>query len=116
MHRPGSEDRDRRQQNFFVYNFSNLELSEAAKSVLNKGLIFCPTPKGVNTTHLLADLFRLERKMAWKHFFWGSENDDYENEPNNNIPNLSRPKKTNLPRNYPPEIKIFADSVKSELA
>jgi hypothetical protein len=51
-----------------VYNFSSLELSEAASSLLNKGLNFCPTPKAINTTQLYvyADLFRMERKFALK--------------------------------------------------
>ena len=45
-----------------VHNFSSIQLSEAAISLLNKGLKFCPAQKGVNYTQLLADLFRLEKK------------------------------------------------------
>ena len=43
-----------------IYNFSDMELSDAAKSLLNKGLNFCPTPKGINNTQLYADMFRME--------------------------------------------------------
>ena len=50
-----------------TYNFSSL--SPAAKSLINKGLKFCPAPKSINKTQLYADLFWMERKLAWKHFF-----------------------------------------------
>ena len=52
-----------------IHNFSSIQLTESMKSVLNKDLNFCPSKKGVNYTELLADLFRLERKMAWKYHF-----------------------------------------------
>ena len=44
----------------FLYN---------ANSLLNKGLNFCPTPKEINTTQLYADMLRMERQFACKHFF-----------------------------------------------
>ena len=58
-----------------IHNFSSLTLSEQAKSLLNKGLNFCPTPKSVNTTQLLADMYRMERKFSWRHFYFGASNE-----------------------------------------
>ena len=96
----------------FVYNFSDLELSDAAKSLLNKGLNFCPTPKGINTTQLYADMFRMERKFAWKHFFKTKSIEPKESE---KFPFSTKIKNTNVPKEYPTEIKEFVASVKSEL-
>ena len=53
--------RKRRQLNndSLVYHFSNIELTDAAKKLLSKGLNYCPTPKSVNTTQIISDLDRL---------------------------------------------------------
>ena len=96
----------------FVYNFSSLELSDAAQSLLNKGLNFCPTPKGINTTQLYADMFRMERKFAWKHFFKNKSTEPKESE---KFPFSTKSRNTNVPKEYPAEIKEFVASVKSEL-
>ena len=96
----------------FVYNFSDMELSQAAKSLLSKGLNFCPTPKGINTTQLYADMFRMERKFAWKHFFRTNTREPKESE---KFPFSTKIKNTNVPKEYPVEIKEFVSSVKSEL-
>ena len=81
---------------------------------MNKGLKFCPAQKGVNYTQLLADLFRLERKMAWKHYF-----KDFEPlapiEEKDVFPFPDQKKKTNVPKDYPKEISNFISSVRSEL-
>ena len=44
------------------------ELSDAAKSLLNKGLNFCPLPKGINTSQRYADMFRMERNSPGSIF------------------------------------------------
>lgn len=94
-----------------IYNFSSLELSDSSKSLLNKGLNFCPTPNGVNTTSLYADMFRMERKFAWKHFF---KTNEYSSGVERKFPFSTKNQKTNLPKDYPGEIKEFVSSVKSE--
>ena len=94
-----------------IYNFSSLNLSEAATSLLNKGLKFCPTPKGINTTQLYADMFRMERKFAWKHFF---KTNDFNPRVAETFPFPSNNQKTNLPKEYPNEIKDFVTAVHSE--
>ena len=94
-----------------VHNFSSIQLSEAA---LNKGFNFCPAQKGVNYTQLLADLFRLERKMAWRHHF-----KDYNSETTSDdtlkYPFPNKKQKTNHPSEYPKEISEFISSVRSDL-
>ena len=95
-----------------VHNFSSIELSEAALSVLNKGLNFCPAQKGVNYTQFLADLFRVERKMAWAHHFKDEEKEETSGEQKRfSFPNKKQ--KTNLPPEYPKEISDLINSVKS---
>ena len=112
-----SKSKYRRQKNkklkesiSMTYNFSSL--SPAAKSLLNKGLKFCPTPKGINTTQLYADMFRMERKLAWKHFF---RNNDFNSKQQETFPFPTKGQQTNLPKDDPSEIKEFAKSVESEL-
>ena len=86
-------------------------------SVLNKGLKFCPAKRGVNYTQLLADLFRLERKMAWRYHFHdpNEEDDNVEIEDNFQCPFKDKNEKTNLPKDYPREISDFVNSVRSDL-
>ena len=96
----------------FIYNFSSLELSKPAQTLLNKGLKFCPTPKGINTTQLYADMFRMERKFAWRHFF---KVNDFNPKNDEEFPFSTKKQKTNLPKEYPNEIKDFVTAVKSEL-
>ena len=98
-----------------IFNFSSIPLTPAMESVLNKGLNFCPNPSNVNITQLLADLFRLERKMAWKSYFGDAEVNANSNDENEKFPFPEIHKKTNLPKEYPSEIKTFVNSVKSEL-
>ena len=95
-----------------VNNLSDLELTEAMKSLLNHGLNFCPNPEKVNLTQISADCFHLERNMAWKYVFPpGSNNSDpeYVKTPFDNT------RKVNLPDYFPPEISTFTESVRSEL-
>ena len=86
-------------------------------SVLNKGLKFCPAKKGINYTQLLADLFRLERKMAWKNHFHDAYEDDetVQTEDNLKCPFKDKKERTNLPKEYPKEITDFINAVRSDL-
>ena len=97
-----------------IHNFSSIQLSESAKSVLNKGLNFCPAQKNINYTQLLADLFRMERKMAWKHYFKDSEVDE-ETSVKSKFSFPDKKRKTSMPNEYPKEINEFISSVRSEL-
>ena len=95
-----------------VNNLNDLELTDHMKSLLNKGLNFCPNPEKVNLTQISADCFHLERNMAWKYVFPpGSNNSDpeYVKTPFDNK------RKVNMPDYFPPEISTFTESVRSEL-
>ena len=57
-------------------------------------------------------MFRMERKFAWKHFFKTKSIEPKESE---KFPFSTKIKNTNVPKEYPTEIKEFVASVKSEL-
>ena len=57
-------------------------------------------------------MFRMERKFVWKHFF---RNKNSEPKVNEKFPFPTKTKNTNLPYEYPNEIKEFVTAVKSEL-
>ena len=76
------------------------------ESLLNKGLSFCPTPSGVNLTQLL---YQMERKMAWRHFYFDASEDENENVPKEKFPFPDKKKRTNLPKEYPEEIKNICE-------
>ena len=102
-----------------IHNYSSVILSEAQISLLNKGLNFCPTPNGPNYTQIMADLFHLERKMAWKHHFSGKDDDgeDGTDDTNNSDKNPfnKKARKTNMPDEYHEGIKQFKNCVQSDL-
>ncbi len=52
-----------------VVNLSSHHLSEAEKSILSKGLKFCPTPHNVNTIELRADITQFTRRLRLKEYF-----------------------------------------------
>ena len=101
-----------KQQINLVTNLSNIQLTNGQKSLLNKGLNFCPNPDKVNLTQISADCYHLERNMAWKYIFPPGSNNldpDYVKSPFDNT------KKVNMPSYYPQEISTFAESVRSDL-
>ena len=71
------------------------------QSLLNKGIGFCPTPKNVNTTQLLADFNRMERSMAWHFVFKNSDNNNDKTVNENGDFIFEKEIKTNLPKNIP---------------
>ena len=92
-----------------VFNYSSFELSDAMISLLNRGLNFCVKPLGVDLSKLLTDFKKFERKMLWKEFFSGEEQNDYQ-------PPLFKTEKTNLPKQKPPKgLDKFLHSVESKL-
>ena len=94
-----------------VYNLSSVPLSKAILSLLNKGLGYCPTPKGINDTQIVADFTRLERSMAWFYIF-GEINSQNDSEEKEFI--FEKEVKTNLPKVFPKEITEFITSCQSE--
>jgi hypothetical protein len=51
-----------------IYNHSDLKLSDAMKSVLNRGLNFCVSPLTLNITNVLVEYRKYERSVKWVEF------------------------------------------------
>ena len=92
-----------------MFNYSNIEVSEAIEKLFNKGLNFSVLPNKLDITQVLVDYKRYERSTIWTEFWYGKEQLDQ------NIP-IFKQIKSNLPKNYsvPEDLKIFLNSVKSE--
>ena len=54
-----------------IFNLSNYTLTDAERSLLERGLKFIPTKANVNISKLLADLREWERRMRLMEFFHG---------------------------------------------
>ena len=105
-----------KQQINLVTNLSDMELTKGQKSLLNKGLNFCPNPEKVNLTQISADCYHLERNMAWKYIFPpGSGNYNQDNNNDNNKTPFDNNRKVNMPDYFPQEISSFSESVRSDL-
>ena len=94
-----------------VFNYSDIQLTEAMSRLLNRGLNFALTPLSLNMTQVLTDFAKFERKLIWREFFAGIDDDqDY-------VPPIFRKEKHNFPKNHktPQELKTFISGVKSEL-
>ena len=100
----------RKQNLTIIFNYSNIELTEPMKKVLNRGLNFCILPIKLDITQVLVHFRQFERLMVWKEFWFGRE------EQEKTIP-IFKLKKTNFPRNYqiPKNLKICLNSIKSEI-
>ena len=58
-----------------VVNLSGCPLSPDEVQLLSRGLSFCPTPPHLNTTQVLDDLERYNRRLRLKEFFADKEED-----------------------------------------
>ena len=94
-----------------VFNYSNIELTPAMESVLNKGLNFVVLPPKLDLTQTLVEHKRFERTMTWIEYFHNQEN----SEPAK--PVIFKTKKHNLPKNHktPKHLKGFFAATKSDL-
>ena len=52
-----------------VVNLSNYDLSDPEKTVLSKGLKYCPTPRNINFIELRADLMQFSTRLRLKEQF-----------------------------------------------
>ena len=93
-----------------VFNYSSIELSEAAISALNRGLNFCIKPSKVDNTEIIADHSRFSRRMQWQEHFFGEEKQDY-------TPSIFKQEKTNFPNQslVPKPLQVFLNTVESNL-
>ena len=112
-----------------IHNYSSFRITNQMEKLLAKGLKFTPTPKSLNVTQVLVDMFHLERKMGWKYFFHKDEEDQsidgYADEEDpiagnvkgseSNCNPFDKERKENMPKKYAKEISEMAESVKSDI-
>ena len=61
-----------------VFNYSDMELTEDMRSLLNLGLNYSILPLKLDITQVLADFRKFERSAIWQEYWNGHENDpDY---------------------------------------
>ena len=94
-----------------VFNYSDIELTESMKSLLNLGLNYSIIPLKLDLTQVLVDFNKFERSVIWQEFWHGREKDE-----NYKVP-IFKSQKNNLPKNHkiPKGLKTFINSVKSEI-
>ena len=94
-----------------MFNYSKIELTEPMNSLLNKGLNFCILPLKLDLTEVLVDFNKFERKMVWKEYLYGKEDNKPRAEP------IFKTQKFNYPKGHttPQGLKTFLNSVKSEI-
>jgi len=56
-----------------IYNISDTSLTHSEKSVLEKGLNFCPSTKDLNKLRLMEDTYKFCRKMRLREYFYKDE-------------------------------------------
>ena len=97
-----------------IFNYSSVELSDAAVRALNKGLNFCIKPTNVDMTEILADHLKFSRRMQWTEQFY---NENEETEESNFIPSIFKQEKTNFPSksNIARPLHTFLNTVESNL-
>ena len=81
------------------------------KNLLNRALNFSILPMKLDITEVLMEFNRFSRSMKWHEYWHGREREeDYE------MP-IFKSRKYNLPKNHstPAGLKVFLDSVKSEI-
>ena len=61
-----------------IVNLSDHQLNNDEKTLLSRGLSFCPEPLHVNTLDIHRDTLLFNRRLRLKHFFKDSENRKYD--------------------------------------
>ena len=62
-----------------MINLSSVNLTESEKSLLERGLNFCPTPQNIDWNELNADLTDFKRRLRLKHYFHENNNKEHDN-------------------------------------
>ena len=118
----------------FVVNLSSHDLNESEKSLLSKGLGFCPRPKGYDRGKLIEDTLAFSRRMRLKSHFTKVDLFDNTIDPDNDPDNPSQTANINyttdskekyftfIPKSHwqPPrqghDLETFVSSVESDIA
>ena len=74
----------------FVVNLSSYDLTESEKTLLSKGLSFCPHPKDYDRGKLIEDTLAFSRRMRMKSHFTKVDLFDYTIDPDNDPDNPSQ--------------------------
>ena len=61
-----------------IVNLSDHQLNNDEKTLLSRGLSFCPEPLHVNTLDIHRGMLLCNRRLRLKHFFKDSENRNYD--------------------------------------
>ena len=117
----------------FVVNLSSHDLNESEKSLLSKGLGFCPRPKGYDRGKLIEDTLAFSRRMRLKSHFTKVDLFDNTIDPDNDPDNPSQTANINyttdskekystfIPKSHwqPPrqghDLETFVSSVESDI-
>ena len=94
--------------NNVIHNYSSHTLTKPMETLLQRGLNFTVTPNKVNTTDLLQDVKKFERKIKWREHF----QDDDTPAPQQIFKSTE---KTNVPPHNSQCIKDFLAGVRGEL-
>ena len=96
-----------------IFNYSRIKLTEPMKRLLNRALNFAILPIKFDITELLVDFNRYARAVIWHEYWHGKE----EGKSNEYSKPIFKSQKNNLPKNYnsPTGLKIFLNSIKSEI-
>ena len=103
-----------------VHNFSDFQLDEDMVALLNKGANFAVTPKNINKSQMKANHDRYSRTMQWAEHHYLKEmngNESEEDSIQDDVPDIFRVKKTNLPPQAPsPLLADYLGATWSELS
>ena len=98
-----------------VTNYSDFPIiGTPCESVLNLGLNYVPSRNAPNTTQILANLQRFNRRVRWAEHWSGQ--DDIKNRESSGQSNVFRQEKTNYPK-APPSVHLrtFLENIKDDI-
>ena len=94
-----------------VFNLSDIPLTPAMESLLNRGLSFCPMPEKIDITLLKSELEQHSRKLLWKYELSKSE---IQKDPNA-VKDVFITNKANLPKTKAPApLGAYVNSIVSD--
>ena len=100
-----------------VINLSSVNLTESEKSLLERGLNFCPTPQNIDWNELNADLTDFKRRLRLKHYFHENNNNVHDNtETNTETSNKYKKSSGWTPkRGLDPALDSYIDKVEQDI-
>lgn len=96
-----------------VVNLSEVNLSQGEINLLSRGLKFAPIPPRVNRFELKKDLEAFARRLRLKEFFYNSDEEEDEFNPNQH--RFKEKSTWNPPRNRDPALETYLSAVERDL-